>query len=95
MGNQLQLITQSLVSEGEADFGNVGAPNIVTIRTLTPVPWPQPRNLHLVGGVNNMDQSDHKYCGMVCVCVTLCGKPLMRTLFLANSHMSHELSFHT
>ncbi|KAF7693555.1 hypothetical protein HF521_008871 [Silurus meridionalis] len=38
---ELQLITQSLMAESEVNVRNIGAADIVTMRTLTPVPLPQ------------------------------------------------------
>lgn len=104
VSDELELLQQRLTAVGHTDVRDVGAADVVALRTFFIVRGTQPVTFNL--DVEEELARRHCTCELcihayllyiyqVMQEVTFCEKPLMRTLFLASSHMSQELSFHT
>lgn len=104
VSDELELLQQRLAAVGHTDVRDVGAADVVALGAFFIVRRPQPVTFHL--DVEEASARRHCTCEL-CIpayllyiyqamhIFTFCEKPLMRTLFLASSHISQELSFHT
>lgn len=90
-----QFIHQSLVSISHSDVWDIGSCDVVSSYSFLCVVWSQPVLFALKNKNEQFSNPNIFVLTKKMKQQTLWGNPLMRTEFLASSHISHELSFQT